>query len=372
MSDFCSMSKTKISQNEIDFNNNEFVSIDLLPAIEVELRVNATVNVLKESLSTEMISFLNYLRVYIRSNYLVSSLNTNLILSTALNLNQYKISQLQVQYTANTTTGTTNADTLLCGNDNPILPVGFLNYTSTSSIYVFDRSKFISSQGNIPIVKGFFVGCTPLESILSSTLDCLYNTECIQLLSDYFPMIINISNVNHSILSSTNENKTVYNHLMNLFVDRWLTQMNYSKYFSSCHPLTCSYQTTDPINWTYAITVFISLYGGLTIILRFLAPLVIYLLFKHNYILRKKITESMKKMNIFEDENERTEENIKQQKISTRIYMVLLACMFFFQKSLKYLNKSKLFRFVTNSCSIQFINNELAYKNNFESIVNNL
>jgi hypothetical protein len=39
------------------------------------------------------------------------------------------------------------------------------------------------------IVDGFFGGCTPLDALLSSTLDCLYNINCLKLLVDYFPAL---------------------------------------------------------------------------------------------------------------------------------------------------------------------------------------
>lgn len=38
-------------------------------------------------------------------------------------------------------------------------------------------------------IDGFFMGCTPFESILQATLDCLYEIQCIQLLNDYFPSL---------------------------------------------------------------------------------------------------------------------------------------------------------------------------------------
>ena len=39
------------------------------------------------------------------------------------------------------------------------------------------------------MVKGFSAGCTPLEALLPSTLDCLYHIQCLQLLFDYFPSL---------------------------------------------------------------------------------------------------------------------------------------------------------------------------------------
>ncbi|CAF0815388.1 unnamed protein product [Adineta steineri] len=49
------------------------------------------------------------------------------------------------------------------------------------------------SMPNSTIVSGFFAAYTPLEALLQSTLDCLYEIKCLQLLSGYFPAL------NHSL-----------------------------------------------------------------------------------------------------------------------------------------------------------------------------
>lgn len=39
------------------------------------------------------------------------------------------------------------------------------------------------------MVNGFFTGCTSLESLLPSTLDCLYDIKCLEILLEYFPTL---------------------------------------------------------------------------------------------------------------------------------------------------------------------------------------
>ena len=45
------------------------------------------------------------------------------------------------------------------------------------------------------MVDGFFAGCTPLEPLLPSTLDCLYDSQCLLLLRDYFPSLNQVSSI---------------------------------------------------------------------------------------------------------------------------------------------------------------------------------
>ena len=82
------------------------------------------------------------------------------------------------------------------------------------------------------------------------------------------------------ILSSKQQNVSLYNHLLNLFIDQWSIEVNYSKYFSECAPSSCTYTTTNYNSIYYAITLLLSLYGGLIVILRLIAPLLVNVLLK--------------------------------------------------------------------------------------------
>ena len=285
--------------------------------------------------------------MYIRSNYFVSTLNTNFMLASYLTNNQYAIYRLQTRYTPTTSQGAIATRNILCGLDNLIYPVGFFPDIMTTA--TFTRATWLIPTEDIPTIEGFFAGCTPLEGILASTLDCLYHIECIQLLISYFPTLkqqLSSLNLNQSVLSGERSNKTVYDYISNVFIDEWLTEMNYSKYFSACAPSSCSYRTTDPVNWSYAITIFISLYGGLIIILRLISQLIIEFILKLKKTLEERrntlnnrisikiygqqLLKSIKQMNIFRNINERSVNEIKQQQMMTYIYFFLLFCMFFF------------------------------------------
>ena len=328
MSDFCSICKTKIVESESKFLSTDFVRINLVTQNEIKSEMNGTIKVFRESLSNEMKSFLNYLRIYIQSNYFVSSLNTNLMLATYSNAENsvsrdvYLIYQLQTGYAVNERA---DLGISLCGKNNPIIPIGF--YPKFNTTLVKTHSLWSVPKENTPIVDGFFAGCTPLEGILSSTLDCLYDIECIHLLSQYFPSI-NRLNLNDSMSTSRESNLTVYDLFVDLFVQQWSTKVNYSSYFSSCSPMSCSYTRKDSVNWSYAITMFFGLYGGLTIILRILSPLIIQMLFQVRNSLGKLNFHNLSNLNIFKNRNQRSDDELRQQKLMTRLYLFLvLGCL---------------------------------------------
>ena len=119
------------------------------------------------------------------------------------------------------------------------------------------------------------------------------------------------------------------------FIIEWLPIINYSKYFNSCAPLFCTYTTTDQTNLSYTIVFLLSLYGGITIILRFITPflvdiLLISKLFSKITIRNKilsidKFIQWIKQINVFKSFNSQNPNSIKQQYIITRVYLILLA-----------------------------------------------
>ena len=114
-----------------------------------------------------------------------------------------------------------------------------------------------------------------------------------------------------------------------MFVDEWVTTPNYSIYFQNCNPSTCTYTITDKINYSYAITLFISLYGGLIMLLRLISPLIIKTISKFSHRQTNRISLVSCKMylqtlNLFKKSDKRTDDDIKHQKITTRTYLILL------------------------------------------------
>lgn len=142
-------------------------------------------------------------------------------------------------------------------------------------------------------------------------------------------------NLTDYILPSNKQNLSIYDHLDDLFVDQWLTETNYSKYLDNCNPSLCTYTTTDQVNLSYVIALFVSLYGGLIITLRFIAPFLVNILLKLKYHSNNTNNDSnisnffqwLKRLNLFRVANERTENDIREQKMVTRVYLILLISM---------------------------------------------
>ncbi len=76
-------------------------------------------------------------------------------------------------------------------------------------------------------------------------------------------------------------NRTTVDDLMkNLFIETWKSTINYTNYFIQCSPLQCTYSYVEQANLFYSITSLMSLSSGLTLILVWLCPIVIRLIWK--------------------------------------------------------------------------------------------
>jgi hypothetical protein len=122
-------------------------------------------------------------------------------------------------------------------------------------------------------VPGFLVGCYPLEALLQSTLECLYNVECIEKLKTmYYRMNITTRPLN---LTRSNPYATVQSLVNELLIDRWETNVVYERYYAACKPFSCSYSTTERANLLYIISTIVSLFGGLSVVFKLITPTIV-------------------------------------------------------------------------------------------------
>jgi hypothetical protein len=130
------------------------------------------------------------------------------------------------------------------------------------------------------VVPGFVIHCSAMESILQSTLECLYsNTNCLTdvllYYINYTAIAVPVSPLNISQLIRTSSNSTVAVLADNLFIEEWKTTISHMNYFRACAPSTCHYTYVQRAKYLYIVTVFLAVYGGLIFSLRLLVPLIV-------------------------------------------------------------------------------------------------
>ena len=119
-------------------------------------------------------------------------------------------------------------------------------------------------------VPGFRVGCYPIESLMQSTLECLYDTACIhRLMPNDTPSTMIFRALDPALSSS---NVTVQSLVQALLIDEWIVKIDYDDYYAACSPRYCTYSLTRRFDSIYVITTVVGLTGGLTVVLKLFLP----------------------------------------------------------------------------------------------------
>lgn len=170
-----------------------------------------------------------------------------------------------------------------------------------------DTNAACSSQASIDewLIPGFRVGCYAIESLLQSTLECLYDATCISRITPNDPPSSMIFRPLDSKLSSPTV--TIQSLLDALMIDEWKLNITYDHYYTACAPAYCTYSFIMRFDSVYIFTTIMGLSGGLTIVLKLAVPLVVTLgRYIARYRLRLRgiqpmvtlVTENMQKTSI--------------------------------------------------------------------------
>ncbi|CAF1476588.1 unnamed protein product [Adineta steineri] len=85
---------------------------------------------------------------------------------------------------------------------------------------------------------------------------------------------MNISAINSSIANRFKRNTFIQFIADKLFIEEWKINISYSLFYNQCAPVYCSYITQKDDYVIYIISKILGLYGGLTVSLRFVIPII--------------------------------------------------------------------------------------------------
>ena len=137
------------------------------------------------------------------------------------------------------------------------------------------RKTMIYDKNEVFPVQGFRIGCFILDSLLTSSLECFYNSSCLHTFLKY----ININSTSIFFLSSNkfNHTDTIEILLNSLMIEQWKISIDYRSYFLACQVKSCSYTYQSRRSFLSILTTILGLIGGLTTILVFLIPILVQL-----------------------------------------------------------------------------------------------
>ena len=117
-------------------------------------------------------------------------------------------------------------------------------------------------------------GCTPFDSMRQSTLKCLYNQTCVDVIA-LQPNISHPKALDQSLTRFPIDMKVGDLFDRYLFVESWQNQSNFEKYFASCSPRTISYSYPRRFHLAKLLILVFAAYGALVIVLRLVVPIAI-------------------------------------------------------------------------------------------------
>ena len=234
----CTLANDTLTDALFIFRSNTLISKRAQSRQAVVTQVEASIDQFRSSIPQTFMRTLDFIRQMAQGNGLVSSIGSN----------WYPI-PLEVEKHMPMGPRSYGRSNCSCGT-NPMC--------STSA--TIDRW----------IVPGFLVGCYPLESLLQSTLECLYNITCINKLKK--PGLVSNTTIRPLDYTVSSPNATVQSLMDALMVDRWESSVTYESYYAACAPLSCTYVIRDRANPLYVITAIIGLFGGLNASLKLIIP----------------------------------------------------------------------------------------------------
>ncbi|CAF4164188.1 unnamed protein product, partial [Adineta steineri] len=261
----CNISIESVSNTIDQFVSSLLITTQLLSKKDFNARINSQINLSQSNAPTTLGHFLFLIRNINHGNAIISKYGTNF---------QYII-DCELQYSTHLfTKAIIYDDECSCG----------LSPLCTA------QASFIKSNSSEKIpIQGLKMGCIPSESFRASTLECFYNQSCLTLIQEYTNYKTRIDPIISSNKSRFSINTSMTELIDHLFIEEWITNINYSTYFEKCLPLSCSYTYIQRFNLLYTITLLLSFQGGLSILLKWICPKLVYGLAKiYNY--RKRQT----------------------------------------------------------------------------------
>ena len=136
------------------------------------------------------------------------------------------------------------------------------------------------AQPSVPFIPGYLVGCTPLESLLASTIECLYEQTCIELLTTYLNLSIPIPRLLNYNETHFFSNATIDSIGQQMFIETCSSNVSYNQFYEQCHPLSCLVTLAKRNSPIFVVTTLFGLYGGLTTALKLIVPFLVFSLYR--------------------------------------------------------------------------------------------
>ncbi|CAF3958267.1 unnamed protein product [Rotaria sp. Silwood1] len=275
---FCALANVNVIDASNQFNSTNLVSRFAQPQHLIETKANATLALALNSTLNNLKRNLLLTREIILSNGLLSILATNYFFYISFAEQSPFDSSILVGINA-----TSFPDGCSCEKSN-----------GCSRSAVIFESNATSHSVKVP---GMMFDCLPLDGALASSLECFYDSSCLTLIQN-----VSLTNMRPSLLSNHSRfkhNTTLMTLVDELMIEELIMTVVFSSYYSICNPKYCTYSYTHKFNILFMITFTTGAFGGVSTLLRFIAPLMIKIIFKIHSMKRRNNSINVNNSNQF-------------------------------------------------------------------------
>ncbi|CAF1069768.1 unnamed protein product, partial [Adineta ricciae] len=250
---FCRLVNSTVDATLKQLATQHFVNAFLLASADFDMQITVLMKQLTQMMSSTFVQSLHLIRVAMHTNALFTITASNW---------QFTPSNPTPYFTVRTE------------------PVIYNQSTTSCSCALTPSCTQPATIDNVTL-PGVMVGCFPVESLLQSSLDLLYNQTLVDLLSSG-------TNDTFVALNRTSASRyqpdvtTVDTILSQLMIEEWEPVVNstsYDLYFAQCSPSSCTFSNIKRRSLVATSTDLIAFAGGFSIILNILIPFLIKTLY---------------------------------------------------------------------------------------------
>ncbi|UJR12553.1 hypothetical protein I4U23_016729 [Adineta vaga] len=261
----CSLCRTTIEKSLESFYFDEFINNHLIDRISFEAQSILRVNTFVDTTTADFFTTINIVRQMTYGNHMLVASMLNAL----------------VRVNGDVSLKTDINDVFILGDDCRCCSSSSCVGQQYLKIDVFDYQRI----WNIP---GLLTGCSELESVLRSTLECWFEKDCLNQVI-YLILNTNMTEANILPLAIPNANFTMrfsrdtpFETLLNdMLVSVWENTSSYHSFYSACLPASCTYSYIGKNTGLYIFLTTLGLLGGLSKVLRFLVPILVKNIMKY-------------------------------------------------------------------------------------------
>ncbi|CAF3996101.1 unnamed protein product, partial [Rotaria sordida] len=236
------------------FLQTQFLSSQVTSQNQFEAKINLSINDWKSQTIDQFLETIKIFQAVSHGNQLVSELSHYYI--PYIDSNDTKVNPEVVEYL--------NCSCAL--SSSCLISIGLYG----SDVYYLELPQLFIKIPN------FFLGCSQIEGLMKSTLECFYNLSCMIEFDQYIFFRLgssfNFSNLNENLNPPNETMESIINRLM---IDSWTSNISFSSYYNTCSPSSCTYQYISRNDLFFVITTILGICGGLSLGLKLLTLIIL-------------------------------------------------------------------------------------------------